>query len=78
MLPPNLPYRLLVQGGAFAAIPSSLRHTITLSLANSSTDVLFTHTLSLPELGHQRLALNYRRLEQRRSERATGARRAGK
>jgi transglutaminase-like putative cysteine protease len=59
VLPSGLSYKRLATANAFASIPMSLRHTITLRLEDRSSNNLLSLTLSLPEIGKKRLALNY-------------------
>jgi hypothetical protein len=59
LLPQGLPFKSLVTSDAFEVIPSTLRHSLTLTLKDVLGTPLMTQTISLPEISSQRLALNY-------------------
>jgi transglutaminase-like putative cysteine protease len=60
----SLPYTVVARGAGQAALPNSLRHTVTLrgyasSFAKMFGDESFTYRLSLPELSSRRLGLTF-------------------
>ncbi len=58
--PAGLPYRKLTSGPSISALPANLRHSISLRLEDGFANVLLSLSLSLPEVGNKRFALNYR------------------
>ncbi len=58
--PAGLTYRKLISGPSVSAIPANLRHSLSLRLEDRYANVLLSLSLSLPEVGNKRLALNYR------------------
>ena len=59
ILPAALPYKQFVIGGSFASVPANLRHYLTVSLDDGTSNTLIAITISLPEVSSNRLALNY-------------------
>ncbi len=56
----SLPYKILVRGYTAATISDSLRHKVTIEIANSpQLGVDATYTIALSELDQQRLTLSY-------------------
>lgn len=64
VLAAGLPYQLVVRGTAFAALPASLRHHVSVALYTSEIDLAqeqpaLQYQLSLPALHTQRLGVTY-------------------
>jgi transglutaminase-like putative cysteine protease len=59
LLPAGLPYARLTAGASFAEVPAQLRHSLNVTLGDELGVPQMARTLSLPELGGRRLALNY-------------------
>ena len=56
----SLPYKMVVKGYTAAQIPESLRHRVDIGLANDPRyGVDASYSISLPELGKDRLTLSY-------------------
>jgi hypothetical protein len=56
----TLPYQTAMRGGAYALLPSSLRHTLSFNVSNNGfDDVPLTLTKSLPELAGKKITLSY-------------------
>jgi len=64
MLAGALPYQVVATGGRYAALPSTLRHAVTLKLYASALDraldsPALSYATSLPALGSRRLGVTY-------------------
>jgi transglutaminase-like putative cysteine protease len=64
VLPASLPNKVVTRSGSFAALPSNLRHTITLELYSSSLDeglgsASVSYTAALPDIAGKRLGITY-------------------
>jgi hypothetical protein len=56
----TLPYRTEVRGGAYAMLPSSLRHKLSFTVVRDQSDTApLTYTASLPELAGKKITLSY-------------------
>jgi len=61
ILPASLPYKVIVAGVESTEVSDSLRHKVTIKLANAdySNDTVFTYTASLPQLAGKRVTVSY-------------------
>jgi transglutaminase-like putative cysteine protease len=62
----TLPYKTIVRGGTYSALPANLRHSVTITLHNTFLGAVFdfggpliSHTISLPALNTRRLGVTY-------------------
>ncbi len=61
ILPASLPYKVTVAGVEATEVPDSLRHKVTIQLANAdySSDTAFSYTTGLPQLAGKRVTVSY-------------------